>query len=146
MAKCAISPVRSRWGRSANRPRFPWMRGIFVASEGLAFLDELEGWNPSKMAHTVGKMFKGADHLADWLADATSAPQFDARLVRELSSALKLITQAIQSYTGIYQWAMGQGLAGKASMNALDDLFPVLTAPEMRTLETWLKRLEREPT
>ena len=112
------------------------------ALDDLDFLDALEGWSLNEMARTVGKMIRGADNVAVALSLEAAASPVDTMRVQQLAVAMKNVSNAIESYAGLYTWCVAQGQTGRQRASALEELLPLLDVQETRLLQTWLRRLE----
>lgn len=121
------------------------------ALNDLDFLDACKDWSAKDMMLTVGRMLKGADHIARVLANAADSitdvygPEHPAspKEVQALAAGLQATAKAIESYSVVYGWAMNQGRNGaEDALNAMDTLLETLDVHEVQQLRTWMQRNE----
>jgi hypothetical protein len=106
-----------------------------------ALLEEAQGFSLEAMTKTTGKMIRGADRLAERLADLALMEGSDAKEIRDLSQSLRNVTQSIEVYAGVYTWCEQYGQTGRDHTNALQDLIPYLDADELHLLQRWMSRV-----
>lgn len=107
-------------------------------------LAELEGWSPPLISRTVGKMFAAATKMADKLGMELDRDEVNTSRMKDFTASIRSIAGSIDQYTQIYMLVVSQDTLGKqpATSSSLEELLPLLKSDEMRTLQSWLARLE----
>jgi hypothetical protein len=106
-----------------------------------ALLEEAQGFSLEAMAKTTGKMIRGADRIAERLADMALLDDSDPRVIKDLSQSLRNVAQSIEVYAGVHAWCEQYGQTGKDTYNSLQELIPYLDGDELHTLQRWMARV-----